>query len=467
MNKISEVYMRNSFYQAWFFLTAIVLFFCSSAFASELPNKLELLKLLKDRNYNRLEAILVNYQTDYEKDFDYQKEDVVDYAFLVFDTSDPSFEKNLNEWVNKMPKSYAALMARGMYYYNIGWLSRGSKYIDKTMITQIKEMEKFFAKAKDDIHAALQINPKIVVGYGYLINLGMALGEREFIDNTLNTALKINPHSFVVRRYYIFSLIPKWGGSIEEMKQFANESQRYIAKNPILKILRGYIPYAEANILCPSDDNVCYIKKYNEALAYGDHFLFLRDRGEIFYEMKQYDNAITDFNRSLELRPFQSKALKDKAKTYYRLNKIDEALREINLAIELDRLEPFQLIERAKIYRKLRRNEEAEKDYKDAIVYGKYYGYVWRERAEHWYYDLKNYKWANDDLRMATSLNPENVRGWYLLGLALYRLNDDKAYEPFEKYLELCNARKTSVCDVDKTSWAKKYVACKKGKGPC
>ena len=464
---MGEAYMRKSFYQAWFFLTAILLFYSSSAFAVDYPNKLELLRLLKEKNYTRMESILVNYQTAYEKDFDYQKEDLVDYVYFTFYTSDPSIEKNLNEWVNKMPKSYAASMARGMYYYNIGWLSRGSKYIDKTMTTQIKEMEKFFAKAKNDIQAALQINPKIILGYGYLINMGMALGEREFMKNTLDTALKINPHSFVVRGYYMFSLIPKWGGSIEEMKQFANESQRYMAKNPKLRILQGYIPYAEGNMIEEIGDKTSALKKYNEALTYGNHFLFLRARGEIFYEMKQYDNAITDFNRSLELRPFQSKALKDKAKAYYRLGKIDEALREINLAIELDRLEPFQLIERAKIYRKLGRNEEAEKDYKDAIIYGKYYGYVWRERAEHWYYDLKNYKWAADDLRMATSLNPENVRGWYLLGLALYRLNDDKAYEPFEKYLELCNVKKASICEEDKTSWARKYIACKKGKGPC
>lgn len=459
--------MCKSLYRFWFFLITLFLFLNPSVLASEFPNKLELLKLLKEGSYNRLETILVNYQTDYEKDFDYQKEDLVDYVYFTFYTSEPSIEKNLNEWVNKMPKSYTALMARGMYYYNIGWLSRGSKYIDKTMTTQIKEMNKFFTKAKNDIHAALQINPKIIVGYGYLINIGMALGEREFIDNTLNTALKINPHSFVVRRYYIFSLIPKWGGSIEEMKQFANESQRYIAKNIKLKILLGYILYAEGDILAASGDNTGAIKRYTEALSYGDHFYFLRARGRLFYETKQYENALADFNRTLELSPFQSTTLKYKAKTYYRLGKIDEALREINLSLELDPLEPEQLIERAEIYRKLKRYNDAEKDYQNALIYGKYNARLWRERAEHWYYDLKNYKWAADDLRMATSLNPENVQGWYLLGLALYRLNDNKAYEPFEKYLELCNAKKTSVCDEDKTSWSKKYVACKKGKGPC
>jgi hypothetical protein len=464
---MEEAYMRKSFFQAWVFLTAIIFSFSSLAFASEFPNKLELLRLLKEKNYTRMESILVNYQTAYEKDFNYQKEDIVNFAYSTFNTSDPNIEQNLNEWVNKIPKSYSALMARGAYYSHLAWLSRGSKYIDKTMSTQIKEMMKFFAKSKNDIQAALQINSKIVVGYGYLINIGMALGEREFMKNTLDTALKINPHSFVVRRYYMFSLIPKWGGSIEEMKQFANESQKYIEKDPRLRSLQSYLLEAEGELLKNAGDEVAADKQYNEALAFYGESSYLFKGGKKSYRMKNYDNALADFNKSLEIRPWQGRVLEYRAKTYYKLGNLDEALKDINLALELDPLEPDYLIERAEINRKLKRYNDAEKDYQKALIYGKYNARVWRKRAEHWHYDLKNYKWAADDLRMATSLNPENARGWYLLGLALYRLNDDKAYEPFVKYLELCNAKKTSACDEEKTSWSKKYVDCKKGKGPC
>lgn len=459
--------MRKSFYRPWFFIIAVFLFLTTSVFASEFPNKLELLRLLKDKNYNRLETILVNYQTAYEKDFDYQKEDLVDYAYFTFSTSDPTIEKNLNEWVNKMPKSYAALMARGMYYYHIGWLSRGSKYIDKTMSTQIKEMKKFFAKAKNDIYAALEINPKIIIGYGYLIRMGMALGEREFINDTLNRGLRINPHSYVVRESYLYSLIPKWGGSLEEMRSFAKESQKYVAKNPKLKILQGYIPYAEGNMIEEMEDKTAALKKYTEALSFGDGSFFLFNRGEVFYGMQQYDKALADFNRSLELKPLRGLSLKGRAKTYYKLGRLDEALKDINLSLELEPLEPDYLIVRAKLYKKLKRYNDAEKDYQDALIYGKYDAYVWRERAEYWYYDLKNYKWAADDLRMATSLNPDNAWAWYLLGVSLYRLKDDKAYESFERFLEVCQKEKKSACEEEKTSWAKKYVACKKGKGPC
>ncbi len=459
--------MRKSFYQAWVFLTAIIFSFSSSSFASDFPNKLELLKLLKERNYARLETILVNYQADYEKDFDYQKEDVVDYVYFTFYTSDPSIEKNLNEWVNKMPKSYSALMARGAYYSHLAWLSRGSKYIDKTMSTQIKEMKKFFAKSKNDIQDAVQINPKIVVGYSYLISIGMALGEREFINDTLNRGLRINPHSYVVRTQYIRSLIPKWGGSIEEMKQFANESQKYIEKDPRLKSLHSYVLEAEGELLKKAGDETAADKKYSEALTFYGKSSYPFQSGKKFYRKKQYDNALADFNKSLEIRPLQGGVLEHRAKTYYKLGRLDEALKDINLSLELDPLEPDYLIVRAEIYRKLKRYNDAEKDYQNALIYGKYDAKVWREKGEYQYYDLKNYKWAADDLRMATSLNPENAQGWYLLGLVLYRLNDDKAYESFEKYLELCNAKKTSACDENKTSWSKKYVACKKGKGRC
>ncbi len=455
----------GKFFYVYLCLSAVFIFFLPPAvYSADLPNKLELIKLLKEGNYRRLEALLVQYQSDYEQDS--QNEDVVDLAYIAFESSDPVLEKKLNAWITEMPKSFSARLARGAYYHHLGWLSRGAKYIDKTSSTQISGMQHNFAKATEDILAAVTMNPKLSVGYGYLINMGKAEGTRAVNEKLLAEALMTNPYSFTVRERYMHSLTPKWGGSFEAMQRFSEESKKFSGRNQNMKLLPAYIPYARGDVLERAGDREGAAQKYTEAISLGDYAPFLEARGENYYRMGRYDRALVDLNKALALRPQHRASLDARGRTYYAMKNYDEsALNDFNLAIALDPLAPNELVSRAMTYWRLKRYNEAEKDYENALVYGKHSAYIWRSKGRFYYYIRKNYQQAASDYTRAVELEPGNSESWYLLGSAYYYLKDRKAVETFERYLEACKIG--ADCKDKDMTWAQGFVKCMRRTGPC
>lgn len=162
----------------------------------EYPDKFLLLEILNKGNYEAADAIFSSYQKDYEAG---EKEDIISFVFATFANSSPDLEKRLNSWVDKVPKSYAAKLARGIYYWNLANLSRGERYIQDTRKEQIQGMRSYFHKSRKDLLAALKINPKLTAAYSYLMSIEMRQGDRRSIDALLERALKVDPASFVIR----------------------------------------------------------------------------------------------------------------------------------------------------------------------------------------------------------------------------------------------------------------------------
>jgi tetratricopeptide (TPR) repeat protein len=433
-------------------------------YALDLPNKIKIIDLLKHRGYEELETRLSTYQKAYEKD--YKKEDDLVLAYDAFYIADPTLEIYLNEWIKRYPNSYSAQLARGIYYTRMGWLIRGSKYIHKTPQEQIEGMKNYFSKAVIDIETALRIHPKAIVGYNYLISIEMASGDKGSKRILLNKALQMDPGSFGVRRYYLHSLVPRWSGSIEEMRQFLDETERYLSKNPKLKVLGGYIDFEKGNIASNSDDRAVAIEYYTKALSFGDYPLFLRERGEAYYRTKQYDKALSDINKALEFKPEDPEALCYRGKIYQRLGKNNLALSDLNLAVQLDPLDTHTLAARAHLYEKLERYSDALKDYEDALLYSKNYPKIWKDRGMLLARKFKDYKNARQALDKAIALDPNDVDAWYFHGLSLYHLHErGAAAVSFAQYLKL--SKDNTKQDKEKISWVEKFLACEKNPSSC
>lgn len=202
-----------------------------------------------------------------------------------------------------MPKSYAARLARGRYYSHLGWTSRGAAYASETARGQMSRMQNYFSKAEVDLQEALTLKPELSVAYATLIEMAMAYGSRKSIEDLVKKALQIDPYSFEVRSSYIFSLQPKWGGSLNQMRAAVNGAEQYLAKNPGLTALRGYIHYTEADILKSSGKRHQAIELLNRAVQSAKHWRFVYERGEQHYWLREYDKALADFNESLKMWP--------------------------------------------------------------------------------------------------------------------------------------------------------------------
>ncbi len=455
---------KNSFLRvACLLLVLSFLSFGGISYALELPDKLKIISLLKQKKYVELESLLEKYQKTYEKD--YQNEFNLELAYWSFYTSDPSLESYLKEWIKQYPNSYSARLARGVYYTKMGWVKRGKKFIGKTPPEQIYKMEKAFSEAKTDLEAALKINPGAIVSYFYLIDIEKALGDKESNKLLLNRALKTNPYSFSARRIYIQSLVPKWGGSFEEMQGFVNETDNYVSKNPKLRILRGYIEATNADIANRNNDRAGAIEYYTKAISFGDYYYFFRERGEIYAEMGQSEKAMSDLNKALDLHPQNADTLRSRGRLFQKLGKLDLALSDLNLTIQLDPLDPHNLSARAHLYKKLKRYKDALEDYKDALINAPNDAKIWRDKGILLVREFKDYKNAKHDLELATILDPNDADAWYFHGFTLYHMQDNNCADSFKKYLRL--SKNNSKRDEGKIAWVEKYLGCDKNPSVC
>lgn len=436
------------------FLFLLIIFPFNSYGANEnFPDKLKILSLLRDEKYKELDKLLSSYQALYESD---TLNDVfVINGYYSFANSDAKLEFKLNKWIKQMPKSYSAYLSRAIYYKNLGWLSRGYAFAGDTSESQFQNMRNFFILAINDFKIALSLCPKLILAYEGLISISMTFDTPpEANEAILRKAEQFDPASLIIRRRYVLSLQPKWGGSVDKMKTFIKESKEYFNTNPKLKILSGYVPYTLGDMI-RKEDRLKALEYYNQALSYGDHWWFYYTRGLNFYYMDKYNEAVNDFSQALRLNPQDVDVLERRGWVYYKLDRYQEALQDFNLAINLDALEPHALRGRAVTYVALKEYNNALIDYTNALKYGSHKHKNWWLRGYLNLYELKNYDQAVNDLKKATELKPNSKKYWYNYTVALFYKKDCAITSSLKTYLYLC---KKKECKTDNVQWAQKTL---------
>jgi len=167
-------------------------------------------------------------------------------AFRDFYVTDRSLGPKFDEWVAQYPQSYVARVARGIYYKKVGFEARGTKYIKETSQSQIDAMTAAFEKSVADLRASLTMGPKPFLSYFHLLDIGMAVGAKENLRELFDRAIALDPSSYAVRLKYMVTLEPRWGGSMEEMRNFYAECQRAGLNDAQNKELQGMLAQEQA-----------------------------------------------------------------------------------------------------------------------------------------------------------------------------------------------------------------------------
>jgi hypothetical protein len=161
--------------------------------------------------------------------------------FTAFSIADPSMQGHFDAWVTAFPHSYAARLARGIYYFKSGIQTRGTRYAAHTTEQQMRGMKFYLDKAQPDLQASLALDAKPMVSYNYLIRIGMEIGQKESNRSLLDAALKLDPVALLARRPYLKSLETRWGGSLDQMLAFMDESRNAGLGNGQLAVLQQLI----------------------------------------------------------------------------------------------------------------------------------------------------------------------------------------------------------------------------------
>jgi tetratricopeptide (TPR) repeat protein len=280
-------------------------------------DQLAVRRLLTSRSFDQLDTLLSAYSDSAGRD--YRMEYRLFDAYDAFDVAIPSLKPLFDEWVDQHPQSAPARLARGTYLAARAWKARGAKESNETSRAQFREMDAFFARASADFYFGMRLDPRSIVPYDGLMGIAMNEPDHAMGRLLLDRGLKLQPYSFILRLAYMWSLLPRWGGSYAAMEEFARESAPFAARNPRIKALAGYEDWDRGRVLEEKKDYAGAEAAFTRALAAGDASQFRLDRGDFYWRREKFREAFEDLNRALLQRPQHSRGLYERSKVAYHL----------------------------------------------------------------------------------------------------------------------------------------------------
>jgi len=130
---------------------------------------------------------------------------------------------HLNIWVEREPKSAIAHLIRARYYRQAGWAARGEGMSNLVPRRKMDEFVSDMALAKADIQTAIKLSPRNPWGYYELLDVISGNGNSADMDAAFKASIKSFPSYYELYRMRLFSLTPKWGGSVKAMYDFVDQ----------------------------------------------------------------------------------------------------------------------------------------------------------------------------------------------------------------------------------------------------
>jgi tetratricopeptide (TPR) repeat protein len=298
------------------------------------PDRLGLLALLHHRRFAELTEHQEWFQAEFERDS--RKELWPAEALWTFDIIDPEVGPLLDAWVAASPDSFAPWAARAVYRHRLAWVRRGSDFAEETAAARLAGMAEADQRALADVKKALQLRPGLVTLYRVPIwASAMRSGDASAQAKLVERGLDRCPDCFGLRASYLYSLIPRWGGSYEAMAAFVERSRRR-SKNPRLQVLAGYEHLDRCELANIEKQPQAALAHCDRAVAAGDHREFLRERAHTRAKLGDHRGALEDLDRALVLRPQDPELLRDRAASLAATRQWGRARLDLNLAQRLD-----------------------------------------------------------------------------------------------------------------------------------
>jgi tetratricopeptide (TPR) repeat protein/energy-coupling factor transporter ATP-binding protein EcfA2 len=191
---------------------------------------------------------------------------------------------------------------------------------------------------------------------------------------------------------------------------------------------------------------------YNRAIELdGEYKRAITGRGETYQLMECYEEALTDYNRAIELDGEYKRAITGRGETYQLMECYEEALTDYNRAIELDGEYKRAIASRGETYQLMERYEEALADYNRAIeLDGEY---TWAIAGRGLTYRLmERYEEALADYNRLIELDGEYK--WVIASRGLtYRLMEryEEALADYNRAIELDDEYKWAIASRGET----------------
>lgn len=303
-----------------------------------------------------------------------------DALFLVFRAfaSNADAEQMAERWHAQSPGSAYALAALGSARLWRARQARGDRYIDKTPASALRAMERLLKQAVPQLSEALRLEPRLSPACVKLISAASLVGAATVRDDAQAHCLKVDPGSWEVNEAILMYAEPKWHGVAEGEDPYA-AVDREVARikglaeqHPVLGSLvsrdagvRGSVAaqadasdevllplYLDAATRAPDplyigEVGKLYQRAKNWPLALGylsqalrlapDSPRFLAARGDVRYQLGDYQGSVDDMQRTVALRQDVGSDYSRLGNALGRLGRLDEARKAYQQAMQFPR----------------------------------------------------------------------------------------------------------------------------------
>jgi len=390
---------------------------------------------------------------------------VVDDAFSIFGTTDPQMAHVLGDWVEAKPNSYAALLVRGYYYADLGWLTRGGREPGEVSADRLRAMNDFFTLAVRDLEAAIALKPQLSIAYAALISIATARGNGDRAASLLRDGLDAAPASWMIRWRYLESLSPGWSSAATTDAALADVAKYLAIVEPVsrrrgdLSSLLGFADYLSGQMLAQADVHGDAIRHFSRALDFGRVWQYEHALGQGYSDNGQYVLALQSFDAAMALSPGRMEVQAARAWTYEAMASYDNAVAAWDALLAVRPMDPAILHAKARVLRADGNYDEAKEAWDKAVFYGAHDAAIRAERGSLLLNELEDEEASLEDLRVATALEPERAQYWLDYGIALTLTNQCDAVAALATYLDRCeNGVRPGDCGLDERTWATSHL---------
>ena len=250
--------------------------------------------------------------------------------------------------------------------YAVAWNNRGAA---KSWLNQMRA-------AVDDYNKAIEFNPNYVKAYENRGKALSALGEKEKSAADLRRAEKIRLSNEGADKIIEKALTFSQRGDYKFALELLNQAAELYPENEFVFVNRGNVHKDGFS------DYDAAIADYNKTIELNPKFSWpYHNRALALGRLKRWDEAIADYERAIALDQNYASAYNGRAWAYCQIGKFEAALVDANKAIKLKPNEANYYDTRACAYEGLKRLEEALTDLNTAIKLSPE-GWLFRRRGE-------------------------------------------------------------------------------------
>jgi tetratricopeptide (TPR) repeat protein len=186
-----------------------------------------------------------------------------------------------------------------------------------------------------------------------------------------------------------------------------------------------------------TDNNELKIQYYSKSIETNPSFSpAFYNRGIAYYEQKQFEEAIADFNQALKLEPRSALAFFYRGICQMELNDYQRAIESFTLTVSLDPRPSKALLNRGLCYQKMESYEKAIRDYSQSLKIEPNNIGALTNRG-FCFQRQKEYPRAIQDYRAVINVDPGNASAYYNMGVIYWTKKDWNAViEAWEKCLQ-------------------------------